>query len=354
MMSPIPAALLRTALAAALLPATIIAQVSIPGRGELKNQLAPSTSIPNVYASFGTDQTLRLFSPSGTELSATPFGFGGDVVTMDTLGRVWIAKGDTARLVALQPTPHVVGAWTLPGAVINNIAISPEGHLWVCDAGNRLLHRLDPHGTPLDAFTHNLQTPVGLAVAPCSSAPEGYYVWFTSTTHSTADAELRRVDPSRTSPDVVLFYGNHRLYGVAVDEHGDVWLPVGVGGSGSTDRLDQYSKDGVLLGSDLTSGWTGTDMSAAIVAPDGGRLVHRVGRSDRKRRPRGSLPVPTGRRVPGRSGRLLRRCQRDPHLRERRRNGAGLGVRLQGRQPLRRRPRRGNVPSRGERPLEQG
>ena len=239
-----------------------------------------SAAPPNVVPLWCTDtNSLTLYRPDMSVASTTPLTGPAIILTVDRFGYLWMAGPtgvyDTLYQVdLLAPAPAIANSVVMLGSTLLYAAVSPDDKLWVVDTASRQLLHFDSGailrgGVPI---VTDQPTIANLAIAPTQDATTwGYFVWIATYNDPGAQARVLRIDPSGTHPDVGLFKSNARVLDVAIGPGGDVWIPIEVGGSTSTDRIDRHSADGSFLCSASSSGWTGT-FSFSAVAAAGGRI----------------------------------------------------------------------------------
>jgi streptogramin lyase len=233
--------------------------------GEL--QLNGALFIDALQAVIGSN--LQSYSTSGSVLATSQVPFSGaSSLAVDHQGHLWVALGDRIYHLFLHGTPTVLSDFVLPGSGITRITSAPDGTLWINDSTLRQIIHVDTVGSVIQTYPVPHPVSVGCAIAPATTTALGYYVWYTSYNEGSASAQLVRLDPE-TGSKVVRNYSNARLWSVAIGPDGDVWIPVEVGGSNSLDRLERLDFQGNLLGMASTTGWVGTYMIDAVVAPDG-------------------------------------------------------------------------------------
>ena len=190
---------------------------------------------------FVTTQTrLYLLEPDGTQLSATTesgvSGLGSTIVLAD--GRALATSNNGLRLYGSDGTAEgSIGAAGRYGTYFDDpraIDELPNGDLVVADRGNHRVQRLSPDGEALGAWGSQGAGPGQFArLADIAAAPDGGTF--------TLDSDLDRVQRFDASGNQLDEWpvpdGTTQL---AVDDDGDVWIPVG-------STFQQRSPSGALL-----------------------------------------------------------------------------------------------------------
>jgi streptogramin lyase len=211
---------------------------------------------------------LLAVAEDGTILNRYPVDFHAWAVAKNLSGDYWATDADELIQFSMDETEYIeLGRYEFEGSDLSEIAIAPTGDLWICDNRRRTVSRFTPSGTFIEDVAVTYESTYGVAIAPHSEVAEGYYVWYTSYTNDSALAEVVRLNPS-TGNRVRIPHTNARIWGLAVDHLGRIWVPLEVGGSPSRDRLVGYTADGTEFSS-IVVNVTGTFMIDGVVTPDG-------------------------------------------------------------------------------------
>jgi streptogramin lyase len=250
------------ALAAALL--TLIAAVAIAPAAHALDPL------PSDYASWHSVDT-----PGG----------GAWTVTSDQNGDIWYADDIAREVVHLVPgtSGKTVYPLGLSATRIVSMAATPDGHIWLGDAGAEVLRRLDPATGAVDNFPLAGRfpwAPVDIAVDQAGD------IWFGGW-NGAADPGLTMIRPDGTVVTVKSPMG-HMIEQIAVAPDGRVWFTEDassalhvydpLAGTYSTVSLGAITSGGSWDATDVavsTSGdiWAATDKGVAKVAPSGALLT---------------------------------------------------------------------------------
>jgi hypothetical protein len=232
----------------------------------------------NLIASYDSaDAVLRTIAPDGSAVGMATLSGPGRAVAIDRFGTAWIAGGDTVRHVSLKGTPQLIASFSYSGAIYA-AALAPDDTLWFTSDAPDVVMQVDFAGNVLGTHQFGYKFPGGIAIAPTPSSSAGYMVWFTSyrnvTPGNPARGELVRLDPgdpsTMTPPSQTVIFDTFdlRLFGVAVDDTGKIWVPVDLADT-VEDRLDGWWPDGTLYSRNETIGANQSIMQSAVVAPDG-------------------------------------------------------------------------------------
>lgn len=198
----------------------------------------------------------------------------------DRAGDIWYADSDANEVVRLTPGMSSRTAYPLwlSRSRFVSMAATPDGHIWLGDAGDEVLRRLDTVTGAVDTFPLAGKFPA----APVDIAvDEAGDIWFGGW-NGVADPSLTMFRPDGTSV-VVGSPTGHMIEQIAVAPDGKVWftedasselhvydpaastystVSLGAVTSGSWNGLDV----GISKAGDI---WAATDKGVAKIAPDG-------------------------------------------------------------------------------------
>ncbi|WP_291056910.1 hypothetical protein [Herbiconiux sp.] len=208
-------------------------------------------------------------------------------LTSDQAGDIWYADDNTEELVRI--APGVAGSTAFPLGLTDtrtvSMAATPDGHIWLGDAGpaDNVMRRLDPTTGIVDTFPLAGRFP---------SAPEDIAVdevgniWFGGW-NGASDPGLTMIRPDGSSSTVASPSG-HMIEQIAVARDGRVWFTQDA--SSEFTVYDPFAKTytTVSLGAVAPTGiwgaidvqvsksgdiWAATSTGVAKIAPDGTLLI---------------------------------------------------------------------------------